>query len=91
MRNSLGYHDKPARGCIRVSYVKSRFPGLFPKIEASRASNPALAEVCQDLEALAQLYEDAKDTMVPAAKQNMMDSIRGLENEISAAFELRDD
>lgn len=71
--------------------MKSRFPGLYPKIEASRASNPALAEVCADLEALAQLYEDAKDTLDPAAKQNMMDSIRGLENEISATFELHDE
>lgn len=74
-----------------LSYLKSRFPGLYPKIETARAGNPALAEACDDLEALARIYEQSKTTMDPDAKQNMMDSMRGLENEISAVFELHDE
>ena len=73
-----------------MSYLKSRFPGLYARIEATRATDPALAEICDDLEALARIYKETEATMDSEAKQNMMDSIRGLENEISAVFELHD-
>ncbi|WP_127115741.1 hypothetical protein [Shimia sediminis] len=73
-----------------MSYLRSRFPGLHKQIEASRKQNAVLAEICDDLEALAALYDRTETEMDAQAKQDVLDSIRGLENEISTLFEPTD-
>ncbi|WP_299349491.1 hypothetical protein [uncultured Shimia sp.] len=70
-----------------MSYLQTRFPALYNRIEASRKRNATLSEICNDLEALSEIYAQRGAELDLQARQDMMDSIRGLENEISAIFE----
>lgn len=67
-----------------IDHIKMRFPALFMQIADRRRKDADLDEICVDLETLAGFLQGEKALLEPQARQDLMDSIRGLENEISA-------
>ena len=74
-------------GCP-LDQIRKRFPALVELIEEKRTEDSGFAEICDDLETLVTILETKGLDLEPQARQNVLESIRGLENEISKSVAL---
>lgn len=66
--------------------IKSRFPDRFKLIRERRLQDAALEEICRDLELLDRLLVQKSETLNQSTRKDILDSIRGLEMEITDAI-----